>query len=378
MRLADHLMEECGKPTDVEGMFSRMCDGLREAQRFELSDDVARAGYNLTKSKPTTLLSALPLCRAPYRKIWLEWRGGLTTGMVKPEFKRDPAFAPDPLKQGCLIETDESGQRGTMTFAWIHKARPDRVGDEFYTPVNICPLGSLFNWDRDADVAGDANDDMCRRYPTNASRQTPQATFERLLYLRYSRQLSDDDAKAWMQRSVFKDWGRFADMPQERDALRELGRHQTPFVAPCALGFFRWCAQEAIRSERTINAFFNDVVRTSWESDIEGEPPFAETIIAMMNSRNAVEHRPVDLSGLNKARAKRGRSLFLPYKTTHLQLSQAQTRAFRAGLLSREEAGQHRVRGHFKIRKTGIYWWHPFFRGDAAKPVQREQYKVKA
>jgi hypothetical protein len=68
----------------------------------------------------------------------------------------------------------------------------------------------------------------------------------------------------------------------------------------------------------------------------------------------------------------------MPYQTTHLRLSQAQTRAFRAGLLTREEAGRHSVRGHFKIRRTGVYWWSPFFRGDPTKLVQRQEYKVES
>jgi hypothetical protein len=96
-----------------------------------------------------------------------------------------------------------------------------------------------------------------------------------------------------------------------------------------------------------------------------------------MNSRNAIETRPVDLSGLNRARAKKRRPLFLSYRTTHLRLSQAQQRAFRAGLLSKEDAGRHRVRGHFKIRRTGVYWWSPFFRGDPTKPVKRAEYLVE-
>jgi hypothetical protein len=125
-----------------------------------------------------------------------------------------------------------------------------------------------------------------------------------------------------------------------------------------------------------MDIFLKVVVEGSWESDIEGEPPMIETVIGMMNSRNALDHRGVDLSALNKQRAKRGRPLFLPYRTTHLRLSQAQTRAFRAGLLSREQAGQHTVRGHFKVRKHGIYWWSPFYRGDPARPLHRQEYEV--
>ncbi|MEY9493789.1 hypothetical protein [Bradyrhizobium elkanii] len=85
MRLSDHMLAECGQANDIENLFSNVAPAIREAERFELSDDVALAAYNLTKSKPTTLLSALPLVRAPYRKMWFEWRGGITSNMIRPE-----------------------------------------------------------------------------------------------------------------------------------------------------------------------------------------------------------------------------------------------------------------------------------------------------
>jgi hypothetical protein len=377
MRLSDHLMTEIGGSCDVGGIFTRTCAAIREAERFELTDDVARAAYNLTKSKPTTLLSALPLSRAPYRRMWLEWRGGLTSDMIRRENKRDPAFAPDPLKQGCLIETDATGQRGVMTFCWLHKENPTRIGMDMYSPANIAPLGTLFNWDETADVFEDGRQEYRRRYPTEKDVITAAGVLELILLKKYTRGMSDDEIKGWMERSVFRDWSRFAGLAGERKALRELGRHAMPFVPSHAHGFFEWCADSCMQSEVLLNTFLRDIVVKSWEQDILGEGPFVETVIAMMNSRNAIETRPVDLTSLNRARAKKRRPLFLSYRTTHLRLSQAQTRAFRAGLLSKEDAGRHRVRGHFKIRRTGVYWWSPFFRGDPAKPVKRQEYTVE-
>lgn len=377
MRLSDHLLAARSSNSDIGGIFTNVASAIQQAERFELTDDVARAGYNLTKSKPTSLLSAMPLCRAPYRKMWLEWRGGLTTDMIDRKHKRDPLIAPDPLKQGVLIETDASGQRGTMTFAWVHKERPEMVGDPDYSPVNVSPLGALFNWDEDGNVTNDAVNELKRRYPTKEAISAPAGIIDLMLTTRYSRRLSDQDAKAWMERSVFKDWSRYSGVESERKALLEMGRHSMPWIVPHTKGFFDWCAEMAMQSEQKLKNFMQAIVVNSWESDIEGEPPFGETIIAMMNSRNAIENRPVDLSALNKSRTKRGRVPFLPYQSTHLRLSQAQTRAFRAGLLSREDAGRHRVRGHFKIRKTGIYWWAPFFRGDPTKPLERQEYKVE-
>jgi hypothetical protein len=379
VRLSDHLMLARGGSCDIGGIFTNTCAAILDAERFELSDDVARAAYNLTKSKPTTLISALPLVRSPYRKMWLEWRGGLTSTMIKPEHKRDSTLAPDPIKQGCLIETDGNGQLGTMTFAWLHKEKPERFSEDMYSPVNIAPLGALFNWAAEADVFDDAMREYKRRYPTPEQVISDPGMLDLMMVKHYTRGMTDETAKLAMDRLVFKGWSKLSDIASERHAFMELEKHVIPWIVPHAHGFFKWVAGHAMKSEAKVGAFIKEIVQGSWEPDIEGEPPFVETVIAMMNSRNAIETRDVDLDALNKARAKRGRPKFLPYRTTHLRLSQAQTRAFRAGLLSKEDAGRHRVRGHFKIRRTGVYWWSPFYRGDPLKPLPpRQEYTVDA
>jgi hypothetical protein len=368
VRLTDHLKAQCGTEDDIGGIFTNISKAIESAERFELTDDVARACYHLTQSKPSSLLSAMPLCRAPFRSIWLEWRGGLVDEM---EYKRDPMFAPKPIKQGCLIETDETYQCGMMTFAWVHKERPNMA----HSPVNVSPLGTLFDWSEHADIKKDALADLRLRLGDDYAKN-PVAVCEVMLTKRWLHELSDDEAGAFMKQSVYKGWDKFASLSAERGALQKLSRHAIPWISPHVRGFFEWVAPMAMENEKQFVNFARNVVGGSWEADIEGEPPFADTVIAMMNSRNAIEHRSVDLSALNKSRVKRGRQPFIPYRTTHLRLSQAQQRAFRAGLLSREDAGRHRVRGHFKIRKTGVYWWSPFFRGDPNKPTDRTEYKV--
>jgi hypothetical protein len=205
---------------------------------------------------------------------------------------------------------------------------------------------------------------------------SPSALLDHIIFARHNKTLSDDQIRAWMKRSMFHDWSRFADKASERKALRTLEQHSMPWVVDHALGFFNWCAERAMSSEQLLKTFLQTVIAQSWEMDIEGEPPFIDTVIAMMNSRNAIENRPVELYALNKSRIKKRKPPFLPYQTTNLRLSQAQTRAMRAGWMSREEAGLHSVRGHFKIRKTGVYWWSPFYRGDPTKPKERQEYVV--
>jgi hypothetical protein len=97
----------------------------------------------------------------------------------------------------------------------------------------------------------------------------------------------------------------------------------------------------------------------------------------MLNSKNpVVEHHEVDMTGLNRQRRRRGRPEFLPYKKTRLAMSRSQYRIAGARGVDRETARQHLVRGHFKIRKSGVYWWSPFLRGDASRAVKRQGYEV--
>jgi hypothetical protein len=60
---------------------------------------------------------------------------------------------------------------------------------------------------------------------------------------------------------------------------------------------------------------------------------------------------------------------------TRLNLSRGTANRGVALGLSREAARKHPVRGHFNVRKTGIYWWSPFPRG-TDEPIQRTRYAV--
>ena len=49
-----------------------------------------------------------------------------------------------------------------------------------------------------------------------------------------------------------------------------------------------------------------------------------------------------------------------------LKLSAARCRAAAAAGMTEQEMRMHWCRGHFKIRKTGVFWWSPHVRGHRA------------
>ncbi len=113
-----------------------------------------------------------------------------------------------------------------------------------------------------------------------------------------------------------------------------------------------------------------------WRMDLSGEGAFVQAAIALLNSKTCVENRIVDLSKLNASRARRRKTQLLPYSITTLRPSKAQQRAVSRGA-NQEAIRGHLVRGHLKVRRSGIFWWHHFTRGDLDNFVPRKSYAVE-
>lgn len=99
-------------------------------------------------------------------------------------------------------------------------------------------------------------------------------------------------------------------------------------------------------------------------------------IIARLNSRNITQVTESNLDRLNKNRAKKGKPSLLNYRT--VDLSKEVKRAISSLKEGDGESGSlrrlHWVRGHFKIRKTGIFWWNPHLAGIAEEGFIEKDY----
>src|SRR5215475_5920629 len=353
MILADDIMLAVGGENDVGGFMTSVAKTLQEAERFVLSDDVANAGYDLISSKPSSLLDAMSMCRVPYPIMWLEWNGSASgrVGWDLLPYTEKVAETPEkltrrtPVKLGCLIESRpaDKGTRGSMTWLW---KLPDGRG---LSAGGLCIMfdftGHVREWGR-----------------SEIDDRSPYAPALR----HWSQDANDETLVSVMQNSLR--WKALAKNQFERDALRKLSHYEMPWISRHATG---WIDQVARHAPDELH----DVIR-AWTGDICGEAPFVDAIILMMNSKNAVEHQTTDLSKLNKARAKHKRPLFLSHRVTHIHLSKTRAKVAAAAGMTRAEARAHLVRGHFKIRKSGVYWWSSFLRGTKGNPY-REHYDVR-
>jgi hypothetical protein len=320
---ADILLENAGSAADLQlfGTYSAFAERLKVAQRFIFSDSAAEAVTQVAFSKPSSLVSALPMVRLPFPTVWIEW------SEKRSAFREDAdETTPMPDKFGVLLETPEYGLI-VVTYAWLHsKASALQRGlfDESarsnvsYLSSFLCPSGDFPDW-------------------------VPKTKW----------QISDDYVR------------RFQGNQREWDAIKTLTDIET--ATPCR--FYAKMVEHFSPTQLK-------QLEASAAGNLIGESKRVIAAIALLNSRNAVEIADVDVSKINRKRT--GKKLKrLDHSIVTIKLSPRQAASAQTQQLSEAEIREHVVRGHFKVRKSGIYWWRPFIRGRSEIGVlPRKHYRV--
>lgn len=119
---------------------------------------------------------------------------------------------------------------------------------------------------------------------------------------------------------------------------------------------------------------------TSVESkdDWLGEHHFIMAILALLNTRNVSDIIHAEIGEKkNLRRLSAGRAPLFSYNLLKIQqrlLTQRNIATDERGADAQIRA--HFVRGHFKIRKTGVFFWSPFVRGDLKHGFARKDYQL--
>jgi hypothetical protein len=331
MRLYDLIQQSVGTPWDqaFRGAITNVATAMRNAQCFELSTDVVSACEHVLSTRPSTILEAIYRLRLPYDRIWIEWTAQRT-------LHERPNNKPPPTRLGALIEADNNptNQKGCAIWAWHHQ-----------NELTICPIGMKFDWC--------TSNEPIQVQIANELGISPQIDH-----------LSDVELtkKAF---SISR-YAKFVN-PTELRAFIELEKRATRYPSGHALAMFTYL----FNHDKTLLMSFAD--------DVAGELPFVEAFLIMLNSPRIINHQREDLTKLNKARAKSRKKPLREFTITKLNLSRGMTNRIEARTqVSRDQARLHLVRGHFKVRKSGVYWWNSFPRGQIAEVVERISYKVNA
>jgi hypothetical protein len=101
-------------------------------------------------------------------------------------------------------------------------------------------------------------------------------------------------------------------------------------------------------------------------------------VLALLNAKNGASSTFTPApAALNRSRLKAGKPPLVDYHQLTLRIGPHDRQGRSPAASDRQGMRAHTVRGHFKIRRTGVYWWRPFIRGEVADGFVGKRYKVK-
>lgn len=111
----------------------------------------------------------------------------------------------------------------------------------------------------------------------------------------------------------------------------------------------------------------------------KGEPRYLTAVLELLQSKNATEIAPlIDLSQLNRRRAQQDRPLLYSYHLVSIpgRYKELHLRNIPAAGGDPVQLRAHFVRGHFKVRKTGVFFWSAYQRGNPALGFVHKDYAL--
>ena len=357
MRLADEITANVGGPLDRigQGAATSLSAAIALAERFELTPEVSEAVTAVSRSRPSSILSAITYARPPYPKTWVEWC--LHDNENQLGYKNNATEKrPKPHRVGAMIEEITIDGLYTITWAWSHRSHG----------INICPIGIIGSYKEDA------IEKFQKVRRSGATRELEERIFgeapsaEALAEL--DKPLSHQEAREFAARQEFS-WKRYSRDESEISALVELSRWG-------CLGTSIHGLRMAGYLKKTLPKDRFQELCDAWLNDIRGEGAFIQAFLILVNTKNGVASEREDISRLNRARRKARKAPLHEFLVTRMALSNHAKRGVIGSGNSREQARQHYVRGHFKVRKTGVYWWSPFVRGHTDVGAPRARYVV--
>ena len=100
-------------------------------------------------------------------------------------------------------------------------------------------------------------------------------------------------------------------------------------------------------------------------TDWAGEGSFLVATLALLNSRNVVESTSVSFAKKNKAAAKSGQLPLYDHHVLSITKRYIKRNMDPSTVSDGRKFRLHFVRGHFKVRRTGVFFWHHHSRGDS-------------
>jgi hypothetical protein len=277
MYLMDHLIEIAHevrklKVTNhpVTGVFPDLEERLKGCPRFLFDDNSIHTAVELTLGRPKVLREIMSHIRIPYTKMWVEWnesgREKLRQTFGPGENGANDPSRPLPTKLGFLLECNEAGRKGQVTWAWTNTHITDR------DPPNVAPISAFF--------------DLDGHFPQDQARE-----------------------RNFLKANLGNLWKHSPIQQQSLLSIWETAQH-----IPSEWGMKYLMATSDRLNQWQINNFY---------ADVYGEYIMVWSIMILLtSSRKILDYEKIDNTKWNKARAKQGKPAKLDHTRCSLHINQ--------------------------------------------------------
>jgi hypothetical protein len=305
-------------PPPYRGEIEALKRGVAAAQHFVLDPTMAHAADALTRED---VIRAVPWCKPPFERCWFE-----AAHAERPKFNAKP-IAPGlirPKRVGVLIEPAQDLGKGLYDVALVWDCPPavattgERLGD-----ISVCAVSAVVN------LGGESTE--------------------------------WNEALKFLATPGNPDMGGINDGPPLPFAFTATRRYSGESVGTVILHDPR------LANEMLLSAI----------GDWGGEPWFWMAVLGLINAKGGASvEAGEDRSRLNRARERSGKPALKPFHVLKVKVGSGKSGAPLAGENAHRDLRRHVVRGHFKARKSGLYWWSPHMRGDLAKGFAAKRYDL--
>ncbi len=308
MLLADEFRHQTASfmRETMEGRYEPLAAEIAKAQKFVLDEDFARLADSMRHEE---VLRVLEHCRPPYPVTWLEFSHN-----HRPRFR------------------DGNPPSGIQRV-------PDRIGALVRTRTTDHTLFDVQLFWRFPEAARKGVTDQFGAEERDIVVHSSGA----LAIISLPDQITGKDNK-W-------ETGGISVKESSLPGAEELSRHVRLVPGPL------FAATEDYTYESV--GYITQVATKDWS----GEPLFFLTVFALMNTKNLAQSEPAEIAKLNRARIKRGTTPFSEHHVLKVRVTSPVRKIEGEGRRVGDKRRAHLVKGHFKQRKSGLFWWNPHVAG---------------
>jgi hypothetical protein len=310
---------------------------IQKAQKYVLAPQFAAVADALG-SDYGSLVRAFPFCRLPYPEVWIELAAADRPNFMAAELQA-PGFQGRPKRIGFLcsaLRSDLSAWRAHLFWTLRDTPKPAHA----YIPAGASGAAMAMNFDM-LNVLDPA---------TEADLPTIKRNLRPDVFIDIPNHPGWEHAAASVKLAMI--------------------RHTHPITPDWGLPD----VTSYLRTRREIEEAY-DLIQQLARSDWAGEVAYLLAVIGLMNARNASDTVASNLGKLNRARIKRAERPLFEHHILKIHEHQ-QRRVSSISSATHAPMRGHFVSGHWKVRKTGIYFWRPFKRGDFRRGTISKDYRL--